>query len=273
MCRASTRSPSCWPPRRARPVVVLTGLAEESAGLAAVAAGAQDYLIKGQAPPDVFGRAIRYAAQRKQVEQASAALQVSALRAEENARLERALLPTPLIRTGDLEVVAAVPPGPGPRAARRRLLRRGGDLRRHRARGHRRRLRARRGRGGARGLPAGGLAVPGPGRGHPAGPDGAAGAAADGRAGGRIRLRHPDPSGLQRRPAACPAAPGRAPGPAAAQPRRGRADRGVSRARGRPGAQSRVDGDRADPAARGRPGAVHRRAVRGPDRAGQRAAR
>ncbi len=83
------------------PVVVLTGLAEESAGLAAVAAGAQDYLIKGQAPPDVFGRAIRYAAQRKQVEQASAALQVSALRAEENARLERALLPTPLIRTGD----------------------------------------------------------------------------------------------------------------------------------------------------------------------------
>ena len=62
----------------AAPVVVLTGLAEESAGLAAVAAGAQDYLIKGQAPPHVFGRAIRYAAQRKQVEQASAALQLSA---------------------------------------------------------------------------------------------------------------------------------------------------------------------------------------------------
>jgi serine phosphatase RsbU (regulator of sigma subunit) len=93
------------------PVVVLTGLAEESAGLAAVAAGAQDYLIKGQAPPDVFGRAIRYAAQRKQVEQASAALQVSALRAEENARLERALLPTPLIRTGDFEVVTRYQPG------------------------------------------------------------------------------------------------------------------------------------------------------------------
>ena len=77
------------------PVVVLTGLAEESAGLAAVAAGAQDYLIKGQAVPDVFGRAIRYAAQRKHVEQASAALQLSALRAEENARLERGLLPVP----------------------------------------------------------------------------------------------------------------------------------------------------------------------------------
>jgi serine phosphatase RsbU (regulator of sigma subunit) len=93
------------------PVVVLTGLAEESAGLAAVAAGAQDYLIKGQAAPDVFGRAIKYAAQRKHAEQASAALQISALRAEENARLERGLLPTPLIRTEEFETVARYRPG------------------------------------------------------------------------------------------------------------------------------------------------------------------
>src|SRR5450759_3128449 len=93
------------------PVVVLTGLAEESAGLAAVAAGAQDYLIKGQAAPDVFSRAIRYAAQRKHVEQASAALQVSALQAEENARLERGLLPTPLLRTDQMEVVTRYQPG------------------------------------------------------------------------------------------------------------------------------------------------------------------
>ena len=57
-----------------------------------------------------------------------------------------------------------VPPGPGARAARRRLLRRGGDLRRHRARGHRRCLRAWGGRGSARCLPAGRLAFPGPGR-------------------------------------------------------------------------------------------------------------
>ncbi|MGZ4434796.1 MAG: PP2C family protein-serine/threonine phosphatase [Trebonia sp.] len=92
-------------------VVVLTGLAEESAGLAAVAAGAQDYLLKGQAAPDVFGRAIRYAAQRKHVEQASAALQLSQLRAQENARLERGLLPNPLLRTDDLEVVARYRPG------------------------------------------------------------------------------------------------------------------------------------------------------------------
>ena len=84
------------------PVVVLTGLAEESAGLAAVAAGAQDYLIKGQAAADVFGRAIKYAAQRKHAELAAAALQISAV-PEENARLERGLLPIPLIRTSKLD--------------------------------------------------------------------------------------------------------------------------------------------------------------------------
>ncbi len=93
------------------PVVVLTGLAEESAGLAAVAAGAQDYLIKGQSAPDVFSRAIRYAAQRKHAERASAALQLSALRAEENARLERGLLPTPLVTNTDFEVAARYRPG------------------------------------------------------------------------------------------------------------------------------------------------------------------
>jgi len=92
-------------------VVVLTGLAEENAGLAAVAAGAQDYLIKGQSAPDVFSRAIRYAAQRKHVEQATAALQVSEVRAEENVRLERGLLPTPLLRTSRMEVVARYRPG------------------------------------------------------------------------------------------------------------------------------------------------------------------
>ncbi|AKJ09563.1 chemotaxis protein CheY [Streptomyces incarnatus] len=93
-------------------VVVLTGLAEESAGLAAVAAGAQDYLIKGRVDPELFGRAVRYAIQRKQAEQAAAALQAGQLRAEENARLERGLLPTPLVsEEHGLDVVARYLPG------------------------------------------------------------------------------------------------------------------------------------------------------------------
>ncbi|MFI6869184.1 PP2C family protein-serine/threonine phosphatase [Nocardia sp. NPDC050406] len=78
-------------------IVVLTGLDEEHTGMAAVAEGAQDYLIKGRVEPELFGRAVRYAIQRKQAERTSAALQASQMRAQENARLERGLLPTPLL--------------------------------------------------------------------------------------------------------------------------------------------------------------------------------
>ncbi|MEU0693214.1 PP2C family protein-serine/threonine phosphatase [Streptomyces niveus] len=92
-------------------VVVLTGLAEEQAGLAAVAAGAQDYLIKGRVEPDLFVRAIRYAMQRKHAEQAASALQTSRLRAEENARLERGLLPTPLLLDSTVAICARYQPG------------------------------------------------------------------------------------------------------------------------------------------------------------------
>lgn len=94
------------------PIVVLTGLAEEQTGLAAVAVGAQDYLVKGRVEPDLFGRAVRYAIQRKQAEQAAAALQASQLRSQENARLERGLLPSPLLDgSGGFEVVARYRPG------------------------------------------------------------------------------------------------------------------------------------------------------------------
>lgn len=92
-------------------VVVLTGRAEGEAGLAAVAAGAQDYLVKGALESELFGRAIRYAVQRKQVEQTAADLQAGRLRAQENARLERGLLPTPLLHTDDLTIAARYEPG------------------------------------------------------------------------------------------------------------------------------------------------------------------
>lgn len=92
-------------------VVVLTGLAEEEAGLAAVAAGAQDYLVKGRLEPDLFVRAVRYAIQRKHTEQSAAALQAERLRAEENSRLERGLLPTPLLLDGSVQISARYQPG------------------------------------------------------------------------------------------------------------------------------------------------------------------
>ncbi|MHC3469340.1 PP2C family protein-serine/threonine phosphatase [Streptomyces sp. 7R007] len=92
-------------------VVVLTGLAEEETGLAAVAAGAQDYLVKGRVEPELFGRAVRYAIQRKQAEQAAVALQASQMHAQENARLERGLLPRPLLHGDGVDVVARYRPG------------------------------------------------------------------------------------------------------------------------------------------------------------------
>ncbi|MFI1913817.1 PP2C family protein-serine/threonine phosphatase [Nocardia sp. NPDC020380] len=88
-------------------IVVLTGVDERLIGAAAMAAGAQDYLLKGHVEPDLLGRAVRYAIQRKQFERTSAALQASQLRAQENARLERGLLPTPLLRADS--AVAVVP--------------------------------------------------------------------------------------------------------------------------------------------------------------------
>ena len=52
------------------PIVVLTGEANEALGLEAVRHGIQDYLIKGQAYGRQTVRAIRYAIERKQVEEA-----------------------------------------------------------------------------------------------------------------------------------------------------------------------------------------------------------
>ena len=49
------------------PVVVLTGFADEATGLAALSAGAQDYLVKGHAEGRHLVRAIRYAVERHQL--------------------------------------------------------------------------------------------------------------------------------------------------------------------------------------------------------------
>ncbi len=84
--------------------VVLTGLSEERSGLAAMAAGAQDYLIKGRVEGEWLGRSLRYAIQRKQAEQSAVALQTERMRAKENSRLERGLLPTPLLQHMPIEV-------------------------------------------------------------------------------------------------------------------------------------------------------------------------
>ncbi|GBG37049.1 PP2C family protein-serine/threonine phosphatase [Mycobacterium montefiorense] len=79
------------------PIVVLTGLNDEYFGASAVAAGAQDYLVKGRVEPDMLRRALLYAIERKRVEIIAADLHATQLRARENALLERGLLPSPML--------------------------------------------------------------------------------------------------------------------------------------------------------------------------------
>lgn len=50
------------------PIVVFTGVGDEETGISALAAGAQEYLIKGQADSTVLVRALRYAIERKRLE-------------------------------------------------------------------------------------------------------------------------------------------------------------------------------------------------------------
>ncbi|MFD0312936.1 PP2C family protein-serine/threonine phosphatase [Streptomyces flavalbus] len=92
-------------------IIVLTGLAESRAGVDALAAGAQDYLVKGKVEPELLQRAVRYAVQRKRAERASAALQLGRLRAAENARLERGLLPEPILSSGSVTATSRYFPG------------------------------------------------------------------------------------------------------------------------------------------------------------------
>ncbi len=50
------------------PIVIMTGLTDESLGISAVREGAQDYLVKGQVDSNLLARTLRYAIERKRAE-------------------------------------------------------------------------------------------------------------------------------------------------------------------------------------------------------------
>jgi serine phosphatase RsbU (regulator of sigma subunit) len=102
-------------------VVVLTGLDEAAVGEAAVQAGAQDYLVKGKVDSGLLARAIRYAVGRRHAEDVYQQLRVAEIRADENARLERGLVPHPIVTDPSLWIASTYLPG-----RRRALL--GGDF-------------------------------------------------------------------------------------------------------------------------------------------------
>ncbi|BBX16329.1 fused response regulator/phosphatase [Mycolicibacterium duvalii] len=79
------------------PVVVLTGLNDEHFASVAVGSGAQDYLVKDRVDPETLRRAVLYAIERKRAELTAVDLHATQLRERENARLERGLLPSPLL--------------------------------------------------------------------------------------------------------------------------------------------------------------------------------
>ena len=102
-------------------VVVLTGLDDAHLGVQAVAAGAEDYLVKQEVDAPLLARAIRYAIERKRSEETERRLVEARILGRENARLERGLLPVPLIDDPSLRHHTRYRPG-----RRRALL--GGDF-------------------------------------------------------------------------------------------------------------------------------------------------
>ena len=92
-------------------VLALTAADDVELAAEAVRVGAQDYLFRGELDKRLLSRAIRYAVERKRADIAQQQLTESRLRAQENARLERGLLPTPLLQGSELSFAARYRPG------------------------------------------------------------------------------------------------------------------------------------------------------------------
>ncbi|MGW0144780.1 PP2C family protein-serine/threonine phosphatase [Streptomyces sp. NPDC003333] len=96
-------------PRHA--VLALTASGDAERGAEAVRVGAQDYLFRDELDARLLSRAIRYAVERKRSDTAERRLAEGRLRAQENRRLERGLLPTPLLEGSSLRFAARYRPG------------------------------------------------------------------------------------------------------------------------------------------------------------------
>ncbi|WP_433571737.1 PP2C family protein-serine/threonine phosphatase [Streptomyces sp. CA-251247] len=96
-------------PRHA--VLALTTSGDAQRAAEAVQLGAQDHLFRDELDARLLSRAVRYAVERKRADTAQTKLAESRLRAQENARLERGLLPTPLLEGSNLRFAARYRPG------------------------------------------------------------------------------------------------------------------------------------------------------------------
>lgn len=94
-------------------LVVLTGDSDEQRGIEALSGGAQDYLVKGRIDASSLLRSIRYAMERKSSERSRQELALARVHAAENSRLQRGLLPEPIVDDPRIAVAAAYRPGLG----------------------------------------------------------------------------------------------------------------------------------------------------------------
>ncbi|GGZ57982.1 hypothetical protein GCM10010387_59800 [Streptomyces inusitatus] len=92
-------------------VLALTTSADAERAAEAVRLGAQDHLFRDELDGRLLHRTVRYAVERKRADTVQRKLAESRLRAQENARLERGLLPTPLLEGSDLRFAARYRPG------------------------------------------------------------------------------------------------------------------------------------------------------------------
>jgi serine phosphatase RsbU (regulator of sigma subunit) len=91
-------------------VIVLTGRHEQD-GIEALSAGAQDYLVKDTISGELLERSIRYAVERKRAQRTQAQLREVRMSAAEKSRLERGLLPKPLLRQHHITCATYYQPG------------------------------------------------------------------------------------------------------------------------------------------------------------------
>jgi serine phosphatase RsbU (regulator of sigma subunit) len=95
----------------ATPVLVVTREADADRAAEAVRIGAQDHLSVDELDGSHLSRAIRYAVERKRADRAQRQLAETRLLAQENARLERGLLPRPMLDGAGIGFSARYRPG------------------------------------------------------------------------------------------------------------------------------------------------------------------
>ena len=91
-------------------VIVLTGRQDHD-GAGALGAGAQDYLVKDSITAELLERSIRYSVERTRAQQAQQQLFEARLNAAEQARLERGLLPSPVLHSAAVGCATYYRPG------------------------------------------------------------------------------------------------------------------------------------------------------------------